>query len=370
MARVVVDRCRGKTQFLTATIFAAASHTCMDHMAMDRRQLLELIGAGVLLGPQIARSASASIPYRPLGKTGVQCSEIGLGGSHIGKPKLSDDEAIKIIRTALDRGLNFLDNSWDYNDGVSEIRVGKALKDGYRQKAFVMTKLDGRTKELANKQLDESLKRLGVDHIDLLQHHEVIRFDDPDRIFAPGGSMEAFVDARKAGKIRFIGFTGHKDPHVHLYMLEVARKHGFHFDTVQMPLNVMDAHFRSFTQLVVPVAQKEGIGILGMKSMGSDVILKSKTVTPIECLHYALNLPTSVVITGVDSMQILDQAFTAAQSFKPMSEQQLSALLAKTADAAKDGRYELFKTTSHFDTTAKHPEYLGGDTQQVKDLAS
>ncbi len=364
MAGAVVNRGGGETQRLTAHL------TGMGHIDMKRRQLLELMGAGVLLGPQIARSASASMPYRPLGKTGVQCSEIGLGGSHVGKPKLSDDEAIKIIRTALDRGLNFLDNSWDYNDGVSEIRVGKALKDGYRQKAFVMTKLDGRTKELANKQLDESLKRLGVDHIDLLQHHEVIRFDDPDRIFAPGGSMEAFVDARKAGKIRFIGFTGHKDPHVHLYMLEVARKHGFHFDTVQMPLNVMDAHFRSFAQLVVPVAQKEGIGILGMKSMGRDVILKSNTVTPIECLHYALNLPTSVVITGIDSMPILDQAFTAAQTFKPMSEQQLSALLAKTADAAKDGRYELFKTTSHFDTTAKHPEYLGGDTEQVKSLAS
>jgi predicted aldo/keto reductase-like oxidoreductase len=329
-----------------------------------------MLGVGALLAAHPARSATTGegIHYRELGKTGVQVSEIGLGGSHIGKPNVSEDEAIKIIRTALDRGLNFLDNSWDYNDGHSEMRVGKALKDGYRQKAFVMTKLDGRTKDVANQQLDESLKRLGVDHIDLLQHHEVIRFDDPDRIFAPGGSMEAFVDARKAGKIRFIGFTGHKDPHVHLYMLEVARKHGFHFDTVQMPLNVMDAHFRSFAQLVVPVAQSEGIGILGMKSMGSGPILKSKTVTPIECLHYALNLPTSVVITGIDSMPILDQAFAAAQSFKPMSAQELSALLARTADAAKDGKFELFKTTAHFDTTAKHPEYLGPDSQRTQDL--
>ena len=308
------------------------------------------------------------MPMRTLGKTGERVSAIGLGGFHVGLSKLSDDEAVKIVRTALDRGINFLDNSWDYNNGQSEIRVGKALKDGYRKKAFVMTKLDGRTKESASKQLDESLKRLQVDHIDLLQHHEILRFDDPDRIFAQGGAMEAFLEAKKAGKIRYIGFTGHKDPHVHLYMLEVAAKHGFHFDTVQMPLNVMDAHFRSFAKLVVPEAVKQGIGILGMKSMGSQVILKSNTVTPIECLHYALNLPTSVVITGVDGMPILDQAFEAARTFKPMSDQQVSSLLAKTADAAKDGRFELFKTTAHFDSTAKHPDWLGDDSSRTKEL--
>ncbi len=308
------------------------------------------------------------MPHRTLGRTGEKVSAIGLGGSHIGKPKVSEADSIKIIRTALDRGLNFMDNSWDYNEGQSEIRVGKALKDGYRKKAFVMTKLDGRTKESASKQLDESLARLQVDHIDLLQHHEIIRFDDPDRIFAQGGAMEAFLEAKKAGKIRYIGFTGHKDPHVHLYMLEVAAKHGFHFDTVQMPLNVMDAHFRSFSQLVVPEAVKQGIGILGMKSMGDQVILKSNTATPIECLHYALNLPTSVVITGIDSMQILEQAFEAVRSFKPMSSQEVSSLLSKTAEAAKDGKYELFKTTAHFDSTAKHADWLGEDSQRTKEL--
>ena len=335
---------------------------------MNRRELIGTLGAGVLTSAQSGMAQSGDMPHRTLGRTGERVSAIGLGGFHIGNPKLSEGDSVKIIRSALDRGLNFMDNSWDYNDGQSEIRLGKALKDGYRKKAFVMTKLDGRTKESANKQLDESLKRLQVDHIDLLQHHEIIRFDDPDRVFAPSGAMEAFLDAKKAGKIRYIGFTGHKDPHVHLYMLEVAAKHGFHFDTVQMPLNVMDAHYRSFAKSVVPEAVKQGIGILGMKSMGSQVILKSNTATPIECLHYSLNLPTSVVITGIDSMQILDQAFEAVRTFKPMTSQEVSALLSKTAEAAKDGKYELFKTTAHFDSTAKHADWLGEDSSRTKEL--
>jgi aryl-alcohol dehydrogenase-like predicted oxidoreductase len=308
------------------------------------------------------------MPMRPLGSTGEKVSCLGLGGSHIGKPKLSDDEAVKIIRSAIDRGLTFMDNSWDYNDGASEVRMGKALRDGYRQKAFVMTKIDGRTKDAAAKQIDESLKRLQTDHLDLLQHHEIIRFDDPDRIFAPGGAQEAVLEAKKAGKVRFIGFTGHKDPHIHLYMLSVAAAHGFHFDTVQMPLNVMDAHFRSFGQLVLPELVKQKIGVLGMKSMGSAVILKSKTLSAIECLHYALNLPTSVVITGIDSPQILDQAFEAAHTFKTMSQAEVSQLLSRTKAAADQGKFELFKTSSHFDSTAQHPDWLGGETPEVKDL--
>jgi predicted aldo/keto reductase-like oxidoreductase len=262
-----------------------------------------------------------------------------------------------------------MDNSWDYNQGQSEIRMGKALKGGYRQKVFLMTKLDGRTKEEAAKQLDESLQRLQTDHLDLIQHHEVIRFDDPDRIFAEGGAQEAVLEAKKAGKVRYIGFTGHKDPHIHLYMLEVAQKHGFRPDTVQMPLNVMDAHFRSFGKLVLPELVKNNIGVLGMKSMGDHVILKSKAVTPIECLHYALNLPTSVVITGIDSMQILDQAFEAARTYKPLTQDQLSGLLAKTASYAADGKFELFKTSAHFDSTAHHPEWLGGQSPHVTNLA-
>ena len=213
------------------------------------------------------------------------------------------------------------------------------------------------------------MNRLQTDHIDLVQHHEVIRFDDPDRIFAEGGANEALLEARKAGKIRYIGFTGHKDPHIHLYMLKVAAEHGFHFDTVQMPLNVMDAHFRSFTHMVLPELVREKIGVLGMKSMGDSVILKSKTVSPVECLHYALSLPTSVVITGIDKPEILDQAFEAARTFKPMTQEQVAQLLAKTKKVAMAGKYELFKTSSHFDSTAKNPDWLGGESPTVKQLA-
>jgi aryl-alcohol dehydrogenase-like predicted oxidoreductase len=245
--------------------------------------------------------------------------------------------------------------------------VGKALRDGYRQKAFVMTKVDARTEQEAAKQIDQSLRRLQTDHVNLLQHHEIIRFEDPDRIFAPGGAMEAFLDARKAGKLH-IGFTGHKDPHIHLHMLEVADAHGFSFDTVQMPLNVMDAHFRSFEALVLPELVKRNIGVLGMKSMSDHVILESKTVTPIECLHYAMSLPIFVVITGVDSDEILEQALEAVRTFHPISHQQISALLSGTAKAAASGQYELFKTTQHFDSTALHAEWLGGESERTKQL--
>ena len=309
------------------------------------------------------------MPTRILSKTGEQVSALGLGGSHIGQPNVTSREAVRIIRSALDRGLTFMDNSWDYNDGESEIRMGKALKDGYRRKAFLMTKVDGRTKKEASRQINQSLRRLGVGHLDLLQHHEIIRFDDADRIFAKDGAMEAFIEARKAGKIRYIGFTGHKDPHVHLYMLSMAKEHGFRFDTVQMPLNLMDAHFRSFQTHVLPVLVKENMGVLGMKSMGSSVLLKSRVVSPIECLHYALSLPTSVVITGIDSMKILEQALHAAHTFRPFTRQQVASLLAKTSKPASHGEYELFKTTSHFDSTAQHPEWLGGDSSRVKALA-
>ena len=309
--------------------------------------------------------------YRELGKTGVQVSAIGLGGFHIGNPKLQEADSIKLIHSAIDRGITFMDNSWDYNEGQSELRMGKALSQGgYRQKVVLMTKIDGRTKEEAMRQLETSLQRLQTDHIDIVQHHEIIRFDDPDRVFASGGANEALVEAKKAGKIRFIGFTGHKDPRIHLYMLETAQKHGFHFDTVQMPLNVMDAHFRSFGRLVLPQAVKQGIGVLGMKSMGDSVILKSNTVSATECLHYALNLPTSVVITGIDKPEVLDQAFEAARTFKPMTGEEVAALLARTASFAQDGTFEVFKTSSHFDSTAKHPDWLGGDSPLVQKIAA
>ncbi len=330
-----------------------------------------------------AKEAAAAIPrvsvagtmkgemlYRPLGATGVDVSVIGLGGAHLGRPKVAEDDALKLIHQALERGINFLDNSWDYNEGRSEMRVGKALKQGgYRDKAFVMTKIDGRTKEVATNQINDSLKRLQVEHIDLLQHHEVIRFDDPDRIFNEGGAMEAVVEAQKAGKVRFIGFTGHKDPHVHLYMLEVADRHGFHFDTVQMPINVMDAHFRSFAQLVVPQATNRRIAVLGMKCFGDGIILKSGVVEPMDCLMYSLNVPVAVQITGIDTPELLEQAFAAVRQFKPMDEANVATILAKTEQAAQKGQYELFKTTAHFDTTARHPDWLGADAEPVQKLA-
>lgn len=296
--------------------------------------------------------------YKTLGRTKENVSAIGLGGHHIGRQK-DEQESIRIIRSAIDRGINFMDNSWDYHDGGSEIRMGKALQDGYRQKVFLMTKIDGRTKESAAQQINESLKRLQTDYVDLMQFHEVIRLEDPDRIFAPGGAIEAMLEAQKAGKVRYIGFTGHKDPLVHLRMLEVAAANGFRFDTVQMPLNVMDAHFRSFQHQVLPRLRKDDIGVLGMKSMGDGIVLKSNAVKPIECLHYAMTLPTSTVITGIDSMEILNQAFEAARTFEPMSQAQVAALLERTAKVAAKGQYELFKTSNQFDSTAKNPQWLG-----------
>jgi predicted aldo/keto reductase-like oxidoreductase len=244
--------------------------------------------------------------------------------------------------------------------------MGKALRDGYRAKAFLMTKIDGRTRESAARQIEESLRRLQVDTIDLVQHHEVIRFEDPHRMFDEEGANAALIEARRTGKIRFIGFTGHKDPHIHLHTLEVAREYGFTFDTVQMPLNVMDAHYRSFEKLVLPELVRQRIGVLGMKSMANGIILKSRTVTPMECLQYALNLPTSVVITGCDSMELVDQAIDVASGFRPLSESQVSAILAKTKGAAAKGEFELFKTTSIFDSTATHPQWLGEEPERLK----
>ncbi|HEY0791961.1 MAG TPA: aldo/keto reductase [Chthoniobacterales bacterium] len=348
---------------LTSSVVPARTQTAAAPAAPPTNGLPRLTDPGELRGEML---------YRTLGRTGERVSAIGLGGSHLAKPAVPEAETIRLIHEAIDRGITFMDNSWDYNEGQSEMRMGQALSQGgYRDKVFLMTKIDGRTKEEAARQIDTSLERLKTDHIDLLQHHEVLRFDDPDRIFAEGGSMEAFLAAKKAGKIRYIGFTGHKDPRIHLYMLETAARHGFHFDTVQMPLNVMDAHFRSFAQLVVPKLVDEQIGVLGMKTFGGadGVILKSKSVEPLECLHYSLNLPTSVVITGIDNQKVLDQAFEAVKTFRPFDEQSLAALIAKTQSAAMAGEYELFKTTSHFDSTAKHPDWLGGDTPAIQKLA-
>jgi predicted aldo/keto reductase-like oxidoreductase len=306
------------------------------------------------------------MPRRRLGRTGEDVSLIGLGGWHIGFNKMDEELSIRIIRSSIDNGINFMDNCWDYNEGASEIRMGKALRDGYRERAFVMTKIDGRTKQEAAKQLDESLKRLQMDHIDLVQHHEILRYEDPHRIFDENGANAALLEARDAGKISYIGFTGHKDPRIHLYMLEVAAQNAFTFDTVQMPLNVMDAHYRSFEKLVLPELVKQDIGVLAMKTLANGTILESNTVNAIECLQYAMNLPTSVVITGCESMEDLEQALTAARTFQPMSEEHVTNLLSKTAKAASRGEFELFKTTSVYDGTATHPEWLGEEPPEVQ----
>ena len=328
---------------------------------MDRRSFLKSAAATTVMtsvNKKFAHATDTPIPSRALGRSGEKVSIVGLGGYHIGMQS-DEQESIRIIRTALDSGINFLDNCWDYNNGQSEIRMGKALRDGFRQKAFLMTKIDGQTKTAAARQMNESLRRLQTDHIDLLQFHEVIRQGDPERIFGAGGGMEAVLEAKKAGKIRYVGFTGHKSPDIHLKMLETGFAHQFSFDAVQMPLNVMDAHYNSFEKKVLPVLVKHGIGVLGMKPMGDKQILNSKTATPIECLHYAMNLPASVVITGCDSLKILQQALDAARSFKPLSDTEVAALLAKTAAAAAQGEFERYKIAHDFDGTYQNPQWLG-----------
>ncbi len=309
--------------------------------------------------------------YRRFGRTDEMISAIGMGGFHLGKNALTDDEAVRLVHAGIDRGINFVDNCWDYNKGRSELRVGVALdQGGYRDRVFLMTKIDGRSKKEAADQIDTSLKRMRTDRIDLVQHHEILRYDDPDRIFADGGAMEAFIEAKQAGKLRHIGFTGHKDPRIHLQMLAVAAERGFHFDAVQMPLNVMDAHFRSFAHLVLPYLVEHGIAVLGMKTFADSVLLKAGApIQPIEFLHYSLNLPTSVVINGMESERDLDQAFEAVRTFQPMDRAAVGELLARSRPFALEGKYELFKTSATFDGTAKNSEWLGDDVEGVSELA-
>ena len=323
---------------------------------VGRREFLT-IGALIAQNLLAADERSGEMIYRKLGKTGERVSAIGVGGYHIGVAP-NEEAAARIVRTAVDRGINFLDNCWDYMDGKCEAWMGKALRDGYRQKVFLMTKFDGRTKAATARQIDESLQRLQTDHIDLMQYHENIRLEDPDRFFNDGPA-EALLEAKKAGKIRYVGFTGHKDPIVHLRMLELAAAHIFHFDSAQMPLNILDAQFRSFAHQVVPKLVEQGIAVLGMKPMASGAIVQNKIATPIECLHYALNLPTSVVINGMSDLKMVDQAFEAVRSFKPLTQGELTALLARTKEAAQSGKFERFKTSSNFDGTARKPEWMG-----------
>ena len=331
----------------------------------NKREILRAaLAAGVATS---AVQGATEIPYRTLGRTGEKVSCIGMGGYHLGKKEVAEADAIKLVRSGVDRGINFLDNSWDYNKGESENRVGKAVKDGgLRGRVFLMTKNDGRTGDEFNKQLNESLKRLQTDHVDLIQFHEIIRFEDPDRIFAEGGAAQAALAAKKAGKVRYIGFTGHKDPNIHLYMLKVADRHKFQFDTVQMPVNVMDYHFRSFTNEVLPELTKRNIGVLGTKSIGDTVILKSGAVTALECLQFSLSRPVSVQITGIDKPEILEQAIKAALTYDKVSKDQMTAILERTKPYALEGKWELFKTSGLFDSTAQHPEWLGSVSPHVK----
>jgi uncharacterized protein len=286
------------------------------------------------------------IPYRTLGRTGEQVSLIGLGGFHLGFTTVDEAEAIEMVHTALDNGVNVIDSSWDYNDGVSEIRIGKALRGGYRQKAFLLTKFDGQTSEIAKRQFEESLERLGTDHVDLVMIHEIARLDDADLVFGPGGAIEYALSAREAGLTRYIGFSGHFDPKAHLRMLEAASKYGFAFDVVLMPLNAMDPHFKekSFQNTVLPLAVEQGLGIIAIKSIGAGSIRHSHTLSPIECMQYVMNLPVSVMEAGCESMAQLQQALDTAKTFRPLSDDVVASMLKRTAEAGAHGEFEPYKT--------------------------
>ena len=289
---------------------------------------------------------SGEVPKKPLGKTGVQVSAMGLGGYHLGSAE-TDQAANEIVAKAYDHGVRFFDNAWEYHDGLSEERLGKALK-GKRDGAFVMTKVctHGRDKKIAMQMLEASLRRLNTDHLDLWQIHEVVYENDPELIFAPNGAAEALLAAKQQGKVRFIGFTGHKDPEIHLRMLS----HDFPFDTVQMPLNCCDATFRSFETQVLPEANRRGIAALGMKSLGgSGELVKHGAVTPEQGLRYAMSLPVATTISGVDTMQVLDQNLKVAVNFRPLAEAELHGLREQCRFLASDGRLELFKMTTKYD---------------------
>jgi predicted aldo/keto reductase-like oxidoreductase len=335
----------------------------MPKRGQSRRELLAA-GTASAAAAMFSRgvvAARAQVPMRPLGQTGVEVSIVGVGGYHIG---VHDEKtAVRIVRTAIDNGVNFMDNCWDYNDGKSHTWMGRALRDGYRKRVFLMTKIDGRTRKAAADQIDQSLRALSVDVIDLMQIHEVIRPGDIEKSFAAGGAIEALLAAKQAGKIRFTGFTGHKSPDLHLEMLSAARANGFRFDAVQMPLNVMDAHFDSFERRVLPVLVEQKIGVLGMKPLGSGLFLRSPpftdgSVTAADCLRYAMNLPTSTVITGCDTLGVLMQAIETARGFKPMPASEVNKLLARTAAAAAKGNFERYKTSQDFDGTARNPHWL------------
>jgi uncharacterized protein len=339
---------------------------------MDRRDVLRVTALGAAAAATVGAGTGAAAPlrqvphtideggmkYRILGRTGERVSLVGLGGYHLARPGVEAEEATRIVRTAVDQGVNFCDNCWDYNGGESEVRLGRALRDGYRDRVFLMTKLDGRTAEAAAGQLETSLRRLQTDHVDLIQFHEIIRADDPDRVFAPGGALEAMLRAKEQGKVRHIGFTGHKSPAIHRKMFEVAEAHKFRFDTVQMPVNIMDAHFDSFQDTIFPVAERAGTAVLAMKTFGDTFILDSHVAQPVEMLHYSMSQPVAVVITGCDHMPILEQALQAVRTWQPMTAEQQQELLARSAATARNGKTEHYKISQHFDGTVQNPHWL------------
>ncbi len=297
----------------------------------------------------------APIPQRVFGRTGETISAIGLGGFHLGLIG-SEREAISIVHTAIDAGITFMDNAWEYHDGKSEVRMGKALAGGRRQQVFLMSKVctHGRDAKVAMRQLEDSLRRLKTDHLDLWQVHEVAYAGDPERHFMKGGVIEALDRAKRKGMVRHVGFTGHKDPSLHLEMLS----HGYPFDSCQMPLNCFDATFRSFEGQVLPELARQGIAAIGMKSLGGEGVPVKKRAVPVkDALRYAMSLPVAVTVTGIDSLNVLRQNISVARGFQPMGAVEMEKMRARCAPFAIDGRFELYKTTSKHEADVGRKEH-------------
>jgi aryl-alcohol dehydrogenase-like predicted oxidoreductase len=297
----------------------------------------------------MSASGGSRIPRRPFGRTGEDVSLLCVGGAHIGGAQLPEAIGIRIIHECIDAGANFLDNAWEYNEGESEIRMGKALaQDGYRQRAFLMTKdcAHDRRADHSMQMLESSLKHLQTDHLDLWQMHEVVWEDDPDKIFAPGGSAEALLKAKEQGKVRYIGFTGHKSPAIHKRMLS----QGFPFDSVQMPLNVLDAHYESFEKEIVPICQQQGIAIIGMKSLAGGHLMESGIdVTPAEAIRYSMSLPVATVVSGMNSLEVMAANLETARAFQPLTAAERKDILSRSKPGSANGEFELFKTSRKFE---------------------
>lgn len=320
----------------------------MERHFSTRRDFIRQAACGLcasgILSQSLAGSNPTDIPTRPLGHTGVKVSILGVGGFHIGSIR-QDDRSVRLVRAAIDRGVTFLDNAWEYHNGRSEELMGKALADGYRDRVFLMTKHHGRDKKTAMSHLEDSLRRFKTDMIDLWQFHEVVYDDDPEMIFAEGGGIEAADLAKKQGKVRFIGFTGHRDPMLHLKMLA----YGYPWDAVQMPMNVFDPHFKSFQKHVLPILVQRNIGIIAMKTMGSGYVLRANVVTPKQALHYVWSQPVSTIVSGMESEEILEANIGLARTFVPMDAAEQATLLDKTKESGVTGTFEPFKTPPNFD---------------------